>query len=254
MKKALLVGINRYQTPGNDLRGCINDVTAMRDLLITGFGYQPSNVQVITDEKATKSAIVAGLKSLLSTKADQMVFHYSGHGTQFFDSVRNENDDAICPSDARDMATLLTDHEISKILSGTPDGCRLAFVADCCHSGTLDRNFVLDGSVNKPKMMHLASVARPNLALPPKKTLAALAGCHLLLSGCKDEQTSADAEFESKPHGALTYSIMQVLKPNYKQTWKQLHLASQAWLAKNNFVQIPQLSGPDSLVNSLVFQ
>jgi len=30
MKKALLVGINRYPDPGNELEGCVNDVRQMR--------------------------------------------------------------------------------------------------------------------------------------------------------------------------------------------------------------------------------
>jgi len=32
--KALLVGIKKYQMPGADLQGCVNDVTNIRDVLL----------------------------------------------------------------------------------------------------------------------------------------------------------------------------------------------------------------------------
>ena len=56
-KKALLVGINDYRGP-NDLNGCVNDVTNMRDVLRNYMGYKNNQIRVITDSRATKSAIL----------------------------------------------------------------------------------------------------------------------------------------------------------------------------------------------------
>ncbi len=41
MKKALLVGINNYPGIENDLHGCLNDVTNVRDVLVKHFGFEP---------------------------------------------------------------------------------------------------------------------------------------------------------------------------------------------------------------------
>ena len=38
-KRALLVGINKYQVPGADLRGCVNDVKDLSEALIKFSGF-----------------------------------------------------------------------------------------------------------------------------------------------------------------------------------------------------------------------
>ena len=45
-KKALLVGINDYQRI-NDLSGCINDVTNVRDVLLKYFGFTVPDIRVL---------------------------------------------------------------------------------------------------------------------------------------------------------------------------------------------------------------
>lgn len=248
MKKALLIGINNYRLPGNDLRGCVNDIIAMKSIL-AGHGYE---ITTLSDNQATKSAIVSALTTLVQSGASQMVFHYSGHGTQFFDPISNINKDAICPTDAANIDTLITDHQLASILSVIPAGCRLSFIADCCHSGTIDRDFYFSTKSSKSKTMVIPSLARPKSTVISSREIAAN-GLHILLSGCRDEQTSADACFENIPHGALTYAIMQVVKQNSNQTWRQLHDQIVIWLAKNGFVQVPQLSGPEDVINAPAF-
>jgi uncharacterized caspase-like protein len=39
-KRALLIGINKYQIPGADLRGCVNDVKDLSAALIEFHGLQ----------------------------------------------------------------------------------------------------------------------------------------------------------------------------------------------------------------------
>ena len=82
-KKALLVGLNKYHPSLNaDLRGCVNDVETMREILITLFGFDPENIRVIVDSRATYQGIAERLNWLIvdSRKDDELVFHYSGHG------------------------------------------------------------------------------------------------------------------------------------------------------------------------------
>ena len=67
MKRALLVGVNKYLEPGNDLSGCVNDVTDVYELLTTKFGFEADNVRVLTDARATQANILVRLEWLVSS-------------------------------------------------------------------------------------------------------------------------------------------------------------------------------------------
>src|SRR3989304_7973261 len=61
-KRAVLVGINKYKPDLNaDLKGCVNDVESMRDLLIKFFGFNAEDIRVLIDERATKAGIIERL-------------------------------------------------------------------------------------------------------------------------------------------------------------------------------------------------
>ena len=55
-KKALLIGINRYQMPGGDLRGCVNDVNNMSAALNKYYGFPKSRIKKLTDHRATTNS------------------------------------------------------------------------------------------------------------------------------------------------------------------------------------------------------
>ena len=59
--RALLVGINKYKMANSDLSGCVNDVTNVRDSLLKFFGFKIDDIRVVTDERATKKAIMERL-------------------------------------------------------------------------------------------------------------------------------------------------------------------------------------------------
>ncbi|MBI3814155.1 MAG: caspase family protein [Nitrospinae bacterium] len=63
-KKALLVGVNDYKQI-NDLSGCINDVTNIRDVLLKYFGFTVPDIRLLVDSRATKVNILNRLKWLL---------------------------------------------------------------------------------------------------------------------------------------------------------------------------------------------
>jgi hypothetical protein len=61
-KVALLIGINK--APGSTpLEGSITDVNNMKKALL-GYGFKDSNIQVLTEGKASRNGILAGLSSL----------------------------------------------------------------------------------------------------------------------------------------------------------------------------------------------
>ncbi|NEP89314.1 MAG: caspase family protein [Okeania sp. SIO2C2] len=85
-KLALLVGINKYKKA--PLRGCVYDTEMQRHLLIHRFGFNPKEIYIVTDEKATRQGILEAFEEHLIKQAkpgDVAVFHYSGHGSHVKD-------------------------------------------------------------------------------------------------------------------------------------------------------------------------
>lgn len=85
-RKALLVGCN-YRGTDAELRGCINDVHAMRDLLASE-GFPHGNMTILTDDNhsmlPTRANILRGMQWLVAgaEQGDVFFFHFSGHGSQ----------------------------------------------------------------------------------------------------------------------------------------------------------------------------
>ncbi|HBE17403.1 MAG TPA: peptidase C14 [Cyanobacteria bacterium UBA11149] len=85
-KLALLVGINSYVK--QPLEGCINDLDLQQYLLIHRFGFNPKDIYILSDEKATRGGILTAFEEHLIKQAkpgDVVVYHYSGHGSQILD-------------------------------------------------------------------------------------------------------------------------------------------------------------------------
>ncbi|MBD2081528.1 caspase family protein [Leptolyngbya sp. FACHB-17] len=81
-KLALLVGINQYRN--SSLNGCLTDLELQRELLIHRFGFHPSDIVVLTNQKATRSQIETHFIEHLIRQAqpdDVVVFHFSGFGS-----------------------------------------------------------------------------------------------------------------------------------------------------------------------------
>ena len=56
-KRAVLIGINKYQIPGSDLNGCVNDVKNLSGALKTYYGFADKDITTLTDAQATKKAM-----------------------------------------------------------------------------------------------------------------------------------------------------------------------------------------------------
>src|SRR5262245_35546246 len=82
-----LVGIDRYKPPVPLLNGCANDVEAFADYLrqrVKGADDARLEVRVLTDEQATREAVIAGFREHLrpARRGDVALFYYAGHGSQ----------------------------------------------------------------------------------------------------------------------------------------------------------------------------
>jgi len=271
MKKALLVGINNY--PSAPLRGCVNDCLLMHKILTEKFGFDKSNITLLLDEDALKENILFSLKRLAlnAKEGDILYFHFSGHGSQVVVNDRSNTsetdglDEIICPYDL-DWNDPLRDNDFNAIIKTIPTGVNALFVLDCCHSGTGLRNTFqypeADGS-DKDWVNRFLPPPPSNLLRDSNITLddtlhfvhknaktkdtgfmvhTVEQGDAILISGCRDNQVSADAWMFGRYQGALTWMMGDILaRANYKITFRDLILKVNEELKRSNFTQEPQL-------------
>ncbi|KAK4787320.1 hypothetical protein SAY86_011153 [Trapa natans] len=139
---AVLVGCNYHNTQ-YELHGCINDVIQMREVLLSRFGFEPEDVELLTDAPGspivpTGKNIMAALGRMVGRAGlgDVLFFHFSGHGTRI-PSPRHGRpfwqDEAIVPSDFN----LINDMDFRQLVNRLPKGSSFTILSDSCHSGCL---------------------------------------------------------------------------------------------------------------------
>ncbi|HNU36453.1 MAG TPA: caspase family protein [Methanomassiliicoccales archaeon] len=269
MNKALLVGINKYKLPGSDLQGCVNDVTNIRHSLLTYFGFTVKQIRVVTDERATKKNIMTRLEWLVkgAKPGDRLVFHYSGHGSQIRDrdgdELKDRLDEIICPHDMDWDGTYIVDDELARIFSKIPKGAHLEVFLDSCHSGTATREMRMPEHMperlpgeDAPAAMTVKQrylpppvdiLCREEEDLPVHRLLKGMTNpsSHVLFSGCRENQTSADAYISKAYNGAFTYYLCKHLRDTAAAiTRAELLKRVRASLKFNDFDQITQLEAP----------
>ena len=242
----LLIGINYLATPEARLNGCINDVLDVSAYLKThGF----TDVEVLTDQNGpattSRSSIVNKLMALSSRtwKEDIQVvwIHYSGHGASVRDTNRDEldgKDECVVPADYMTDG-LLSDDAIRNILTGFNPRTLVVCVMDACHSATIG------------DMRFLWNILPP---FPPRATTQNVLPCAanvIMLSGCRDNQTSADAYNAAvrKYQGAMTAALLDLLKarPALRSDVFALVPELQSLLRRRGFSQVPQLASSRDL-------
>jgi hypothetical protein len=265
-KRALLIGINRYQIGGADLRGCVNDVRDLRAALVEFHGFKKGDITVLTDLAATKKAMEAGIKALIrdSKKGDVALVHFSGHGSHVPDDGRDEadgRDEILCPTDLN-WDDPLRDDWLRTTLDGVKAGVGLTVIMDCCHSGTNTRAILPPDAPIKERYLPSPSTlnaVESGRSAPRKVTSELRASARaarkardivkaevpeMLITGCRDTQTSADAFINGKFNGALTFALVDAIrKSRGRLTYRQLHDRASAVLKTRKFEQVPHLEG-----------
>lgn len=264
-KRAVLIGINKYQVPGSDLRGCVNDVNNLQKVLTRYYGFAGKDITVLTDLKATKKAMEAAIQKLVAgaKKGDVLLLHYSGHGSNVPDNDGDEadkRDEILCPTDL-DWKDPLRDDWLRKTFDKLKAGVSLTVIMDCCHSGTNTRAILPPDAPIKERYLpspwdlvaaesgrKLRGVVKGELrassrAKRRKSDVVHADICELLITGCRDTQTSADAFISGSYNGALTYYLVKSIEEaNGKLSYRELHKQTLAKL-KGDYDQVPQLEG-----------
>ncbi|RNF00747.1 metacaspase [Trypanosoma rangeli] len=252
MCRALFIGINYYGTRA-ELSGCCNDVKQVLATLQKK-RFPIDEMCILVDEEdfpgatglPTRSNIVRYMAWLVKdAKAGDVLFmHFSGHGTQTraLQDSDESFDQCIAPLDFERYGCILDD-DIFKILLGRlPAGVRFTVVFDCCHSGTmldLPYTFMGSRSLRSGVTGHMQRIRRGNTC----------EGDVLMISGCADEQTSADVTNTATlgmstagAGGAATQCLTYVILKEGNLSYHDMLIATRDMLRKKRFTQVPQLS------------
>ncbi|KAF5382203.1 hypothetical protein D9615_004384 [Tricholomella constricta] len=240
-------------------------------------------------QKPTTENIVAAMQWLVRGAApnDALFFHYSGHGGQTKDVDGDEADgfdEVIYPVDFKQSGHIVDDTMHDIMVKPLPAGCRLTAIFDSCHSGSaLDLPYIYstEGKVKEPNLAAEAgqgllsavtSYARGDMGGVFKSAMGLVktaTGSNqkadkiskatrtspadvISWSGCKDSQTSADAQENGQATGAMSYAFIASLSENKQQSYQQL-LVSIREILRAKYSQKPQLSSSHPMDTSILF-
>jgi len=254
VKKAILIGIN-YTGSQYQLEGCINDSFDLQDLLLDDKFFNKQDIILMNDNSTgslypSKSNILAQLQNLValsnksSTTKYQFLIAYSGHGSSQIDRNNAKNtgkDELLCPIDFS-TGGFIVDFDIkNNFVDKLSKNTSCTFLVDACHSGTiidLKYNYLFSNSSDEDKIRVFDKITDTKCQA-------------VLISGCTDSQTSADAQVDGKAQGAMTASFLATY--NTDISYRDLVLGMRRWLAKNKYEQIPQLSTGQAINDTTKF-
>ncbi|ODQ56551.1 hypothetical protein SAICODRAFT_63531 [Saitoella complicata NRRL Y-17804] len=218
---------------------------------------------------------------------DNLFFHYSGHGGQTEDLDGDEDDgfdEVIYPLDFKQNGHIVDDEIHFRMVMPLPAGCRLTAIFDSCHSGSvLDLPYLYstNGTLKEPNLAKEAgqgllsagmsylrgdiggmvsgvsslfkNVTGSNSSATEisRRTKTSPADV-IQLSGCKDNQTSADASEGGQATGAMSWAFREVMLKNPQQSYLSLLQCLREEL-KGKYQQKPQLSCSHPLDMNLLF-
>jgi len=217
---------------------------------------------------------------------DNLFFHFSGHGGQTEDLDGDEEDgydETIYPVDFKQAGMIVDDEMHHIMVRPLPPGCRLTAIFDCCHSGSaldLPYEYGVQGVLKEPNLLAEAgqgllgaglSYLRGDISGALKsgqslfKKLTAGQGATekarrtktspadvIQFSGCKDNQTSADAYEQGQATGAMSWAFRECLLKQPQQSYHQLLVTIREMLA-GKYQQKPVLSASHPIDTNLLF-
>jgi hypothetical protein len=271
--RAFLVGIDCYPSPVVWLNGCVNDVEAFADYLrqrAGGADCTRLELRVLTNEQATREAVIAGFREHLrpARKGDVALFYYAGHGSQeqappeFWHLEPDRLDETLVCHDSRSPGGWdLADKELAKLIDEvTAGGAHVVVILDCCHSGSGTRDIRLQTTAvrraptdlrPRPLESYLVGLDEANRLAGTRGLAEATTswpvGRHILLAACRDNEEASEYNGEGRPRGAFSYFLNQALRTaTGSLTYRDLFARSDALLRSAIKTQSPLIEATNT--------
>jgi len=221
----LVVGVDDYVGTKQDLKGAVNDANDIAQALRR---IGASRVIALTDGKATKKAIQSGWFSLIgqAQKGDTIIFSYAGHGSQEPEPAgrkgeadgKNENFllAGFTPK-GPGRAQRIVDDEIFQWLKAADDkGVQVIFVADSCHSGSMNRQAKAPGLRYRKADFGKIEFDQDLLANFPPPAIAKMNETSLknvtFIAATQEDKLTPEVEIDGRPRGALSWAFARALE------------------------------------------
>ncbi|KAL7529917.1 hypothetical protein ACHAWF_003159 [Thalassiosira exigua] len=194
-------------------------------------------------------------------------------------------DETLIPVDYQSAGHIVDDDIHDVLVRGLPKGVRLTAIMDCCHSESMldlpyiytvngdlqvmetNKNegivtlvgagtrFLLDGNAKRAigsatqglKLLMKGDKGGNSAAKEKTIKTRSTEADVIQFSGCRDSQTSADAQIGGQATGAMSYALITSLKENKTQDYTHL-LQSMRQILDGKYTQIPMMSAGRKLV------
>ncbi|KAJ2915864.1 hypothetical protein MD484_g4548, partial [Candolleomyces efflorescens] len=227
---ALIIGINEYAHPSEDLKrlkGAVPDANAVDEYLRKYLQVPPGQIVNLRDEDATREGIIAAIKGLRDNpkirKDDPILIYYAGHGSEILSNGKTVQ--TLIPVDYltgktnpipdRTVASLLND--ISK-----KHGNNVTVILDCCHSGSGTRGSEVAETLER-RCEICPSDVPDDLDADEAESSARGMGfaegfavegitSHVLLAACSANERALEDRNSAEPHGRFTAALLRLFK------------------------------------------
>lgn len=262
-RRALLVGIDIYQPnlasvqenqemssrlkgrgSWDNLNGAVNDMKAMRAILIARFGFKPGFIRVLENDSATRKNIILTFKTHLIDSAssnDICLFFYAGHGSQVVNSSTREEDgldESLVPADSHRGARDIRDKELWKLYNAVQEkGACLTAIVDSCHSGSISRGLKIP-----VKYRYLSPDLRDADDPTWFEQTPAEKGA-LIISAAQDfEQAAEIIDEDNHNHGLFTWALLKTLRSvSVREPVDRILLRVKALMRAQGKIQEPNI-------------
>jgi metacaspase-1 len=242
----LTYNINNYVGKDNDLNGCISDGRNLDGFLLNH--YPMFKTTRIIDSEVTRRTFHDLTKNTIvsAVPGDFIIIHYSGHGSFGLDPTKTEADgysECLYLYDGP-----FWDREFMEILALIPDGVKVVVMLDSCFSfGATTRK--LRNPYNKPRFIQFQDI---NPEIPIRRNILHRTSLkHVLLAGCQERQTSADAYINGVGYvGAFTYFLLKAWRREYN--YNQWIDDTVYRINKAGFEQVPGILGNKTLIDQVI--
>lgn len=153
---ALLIGIDAYRK-ASPLSYAVSDATAVAESLKTNFGFSDDNVRLLTDESASRDAILEAFLAFALDKTDsndRLLFFFAGHGL----TIRSRRGEIgyLVPHDGdrASLSTLIRWDELTRN-ADLIEAKHILFVMDACYGGLAITRALQPGTMRFVKDMLL---------------------------------------------------------------------------------------------------
>jgi hypothetical protein len=188
-RRALVIGINNYRDPGNDLQGCVTDAEAITERLARNTDGTPNYdcddhvhlARVEDNSVITRAELRKRIYELFSNFKGETLLYFSGHG------ALNPFGGWLCTSDAEKNDLGISVEEVLKAAQDS-NASDVLLMFDCCHSGSVGDAAVFQS----PTAANKIAVLRENLTI-----IAA--------------STAVQAAAEAGGHGLFTAAVLDAL-------------------------------------------